>query len=72
MSDNDRSTTDLEIKLTFHTDSSSKYPVGYWVAEAGEKGRRADWDGVGATPLDAVMSLAKQMHKALHRQETAP
>lgn len=63
---------DLEIKLTFHTDSPVQYPAGYWLAEAGKRHGRADWDGVGATPLDAMTSLARQMHKTLSAAPPAP
>lgn len=60
---------ELEIKLTFHTDdTSARYPTGYWAAQAAPVGGTVDWDGAGATPLDATMDLAKQMHRALARR----
>lgn len=57
----------LEIRLTFHRDGSAGWPHGYWVASADADGS-PEYDGSGATPLDAVMQLAEQMHKAMHNQ----
>ena len=50
-----------EIKLSFHRDAPRQYPTGYWYAEASFD-NSPDYDGVGATPLDAMTELAEQMY----------
>lgn len=41
------------MKLSFDSNSSPKYPNGYWYAITDDGG----WDGVGVTPLDALACL---------------
>jgi len=49
-----------EFILRFDSRPSTSYPHGYWYAQSA----RGDYDADGATPIDALASLVKELDKA--------
>jgi hypothetical protein len=56
----------VEINLSFQTEDS--HHPDHWLANASTNGS-VDYDATGATPLDAVMKLAKVLYEAAKEAE---
>ena len=60
----------LKIYLEFFDDDqSTKYKTGYWIASA-DNASSPCFDGVGITPLDAMMQMARQMFEYIEVRQT--